>query len=97
MIDKTKSYLDSRFEMKDMGETSYVLGIKISRDQGSRMLYLDQERYFEKILKRFEIKGCKPVDAPTAKGQNWLNQCIHKMIRKIIKWVKYHMPKLWTV
>lgn len=31
-INKTKSYLGSRFEMKDIGETSYVLGIKIFRD-----------------------------------------------------------------
>ena len=29
MIEKTKSYLGSKFEMKDMGEASYVLGIKI--------------------------------------------------------------------
>lgn len=32
MTNKTKTYLGSRFEMKNIGETSYVLGIKISRN-----------------------------------------------------------------
>lgn len=41
MINKTKSYLGYWFEMKDMDDASYVLGIKICRNQGSGMLYLD--------------------------------------------------------
>ena len=33
MIDTTKKWLSSNFEMKDMGEASYVLGVKIIRDR----------------------------------------------------------------
>lgn len=69
IINKTKSYLGSLFKMKDIDEGSYILGIKISRNQGSRMLYLDQERYLKTILKRFEMEWCKPVTTPTIKGQ----------------------------
>ena len=32
LIDVTKKWLSSNFEMKDMGEANYVLGIKILRD-----------------------------------------------------------------
>lgn len=55
MIAKTKPYLGSMFEMKDMGEAMYVLGIRITRDRDSRLLYLDQEKYLEKVLKKFNM------------------------------------------
>ena len=37
MIDTTKKWLSSNFEMKDMGEASYVLGVKIVRDRIKRL------------------------------------------------------------
>ncbi|KAL0427554.1 UNVERIFIED_CONTAM: hypothetical protein Slati_2930200, partial [Sesamum latifolium] len=39
------------FFMKDMGEASYILGIKICRDRSRRMLGLTQSSYIEKVLK----------------------------------------------
>ena len=38
MIDTTKKWLSSNFEMKDMGKASYVLGVKIIRDRIKRIL-----------------------------------------------------------
>ena len=38
LIDSTKGWLSSNFEMKDMGEASYVLGVKIIRDRSKRLL-----------------------------------------------------------
>jgi hypothetical protein len=58
MINKTKTFLASKFEMKDMGVTTYVLEIKISRDKILKLLYLNQENYIEKILKRFRMDNC---------------------------------------
>ena len=40
MINTAKRWLSSNFEMKDMGETSYVLGVKIIKDCAKRFLYL---------------------------------------------------------
>jgi hypothetical protein len=42
--------------MKDIGEAIYVLGIWISRGTNSRLLYLDQEKYANKVFKRFNAK-----------------------------------------
>ena len=36
MRQSIKSWLNSKFEMKDMGEASYVLGIKIMRNRKCR-------------------------------------------------------------
>ena len=40
MIVATKEWLSSNFEMKDMGEASYVLGVKILRDRSRKFLSL---------------------------------------------------------
>jgi hypothetical protein len=60
MISKTKIFLASKFEMKNMGTASYVWGIRISRDRNSKLLYPDQEKYMKKILKSFKMDNCKP-------------------------------------
>ena len=40
LIDVTKKWLSSNFEMNDMGEASYVLDVKIFRDRSKRLLGL---------------------------------------------------------
>jgi len=48
---RTESFLASKFDMKDMGETSIILGIKIIR-KGDNIL-LSQDHYVEKLLRKF--------------------------------------------
>ena len=50
-----KSWLSSNFEMKDMGNAVYILGVKISRDRSRRLLSLSQETYINKVLERFNM------------------------------------------
>ena len=45
--------------MKDLGEASYFLGIKIYRDRSKRILGLSQSRYIDLILKRFNMEESK--------------------------------------
>ena len=64
MIDTTKRWLSSNFEMKDMGEASYVLGLKIVRDRAKRFLGLSQETYIKRMLERYHMQDSKPMDTP---------------------------------
>ena len=50
--------------MKDMGEASYVIGVKILRDHSKRLLSLSQETYIKKMLQRYHMHDCKPMDTP---------------------------------
>ncbi|KAL0373445.1 UNVERIFIED_CONTAM: Retrovirus-related Pol polyprotein from transposon RE1 [Sesamum radiatum] len=59
MLGNIKVWLSSQFSMKDMGEASYILGIKIYRDRSKRMLGLTQSSYIEKVLKRFKMDNSK--------------------------------------
>ncbi|KAL0405901.1 UNVERIFIED_CONTAM: hypothetical protein Slati_3904000 [Sesamum latifolium] len=49
MLGDIKEWLFTQFSMKDMGEASYILGIKIYRDRSRRMLGLTQSSYIEKV------------------------------------------------
>jgi hypothetical protein len=69
MIVATKGWLSSNFEMKDMGEADYILGVKIFRDRSKKLLGLLQQTYIKKILECFQMNDCKPIDNPIAKGE----------------------------
>ena len=58
LLDDTKTFLQKHFEMKDMGEATYVLGIKIKRDRMRGLLGLSHRAYIDKVLKRFNMSSC---------------------------------------
>ena len=67
-LDSVKAQLSSRFEMKDMGEAQFILGVQIRRDRANRRLYLSQAEYVRTVLERFNMLDCKPVASPMATG-----------------------------
>ena len=48
--------------MKDLGEASVILGIKITRSKEG--ISLNQSQYIEKILKKYDYFDCKPTSTP---------------------------------
>ncbi|GJZ44629.1 hypothetical protein Tco_0591884 [Tanacetum coccineum] len=50
--------------MKDLGEATYILGIKIIHDRSKWLIALSQSAYLEKILKRFWMENSKKGYAP---------------------------------
>jgi hypothetical protein len=65
---ETKDFLSTHFDMKDLGETSYVLGIEIHQDRRNGVLGLSQKSYIEKVLKKFNMHKCNPTSALIVKG-----------------------------
>ena len=62
--------------MKDMGDASYVIDIKIYRDSYRGVLGLSQETYINKVLERFRMKNCSSSIGPIVKGdRSNLKQC----------------------
>ena len=59
IVSKSKLFLESKFEMKDMGEASVILGVKVIR-KGNNIL-LSQEQYTEKRLRKFGYYDFKSV------------------------------------
>ncbi|KAG9450499.1 hypothetical protein H6P81_010464 [Aristolochia fimbriata] len=67
MVLRIKEWLKTQFDMKDMGEALFILGIKIERDRKVKKLSLSQERYLDSVLKRFGVVGWKTIDSPIYK------------------------------
>jgi hypothetical protein len=55
---ETKRFLSSNFDMKDLSEASFILGIEIYRDRRKGVLELSQKTYLENILKKFSMHEC---------------------------------------
>lgn len=66
---KLKMYLNSNFKMKDMGEARFVLGMQIQRDRTKGTIYIDQKRYINDILTRFNMTECNPASTPMDSNQ----------------------------
>ena len=49
VINETKNILRSHFDMKNLGEANFILGMKITKKCGE--IFLNQSHYVEKILK----------------------------------------------
>ena len=71
LLMETKKFLSSNFDMKDLGEASFVLGIEIHRDRRKGVLGLSQKAYIEKVLKKFSMHACSPSPAPIVKGDRF--------------------------
>jgi len=64
---EAKKELRSSYEIKDLGEAKYILGMKIERtDDGS--IKLSQRAYSERVLERFGMAEAKPHSTPLPPG-----------------------------
>ncbi|KAH9680956.1 hypothetical protein KPL71_026757 [Citrus sinensis] len=56
--------LSSTFEMKDLGAAKKILGVQLKRDRKNGILSLTQHKYIRKVLEKFNMDKCKPVQTP---------------------------------
>lgn len=69
IIARAKGSLQSCFEVKDMGEVNYILGIHVKRDKQLGLCHLSQRRYVCMLLDRFGMTDCHPVKMPINTGE----------------------------
>jgi hypothetical protein len=68
IIQDVKTQLSSKFDMKDLGAANFILGMEIKRDRENMKLWLNQRKYVETILQRFNMQECKPIKVPIPVG-----------------------------
>ncbi|KAL6318326.1 hypothetical protein AAG906_039418 [Vitis piasezkii] len=68
LLRETKEHLSKNFQMVDMGEANYVIGIEIFRNRSRGVLGLSQKGYIDRVLERFNMQSCSSGVAPILKG-----------------------------
>ena len=63
-VQKLNAQLKWEIDIKDLREAKKFLGMKITRDRGSGRLWLSQENYILKALKRFTMIEARPITTP---------------------------------
>ncbi|KAB2632563.1 polyprotein (retrotrasposon protein) [Pyrus ussuriensis x Pyrus communis] len=61
-ISRLQRNLAAEFEMKNLGDLKYFLGVEVARS--SKGIFLSQRKYVLDLLKETGMLGCKPVDTP---------------------------------
>jgi hypothetical protein len=67
-IKQVISELKSHFKLRELGPTSWLLGVEIVRDRSKRTLSLSQRQYVLSLLERFGMSDCNPVVTPMDTG-----------------------------
>ncbi|XP_040934552.1 uncharacterized mitochondrial protein AtMg00810-like [Gossypium hirsutum] len=66
------------FEMSDLGQMTYFLGMKVQRTHSG--IFLGQKTFAAKILSKFSMKNCKPTSTPMAIGMKLSSQGDYEQI-----------------
>ncbi|RVW72252.1 Retrovirus-related Pol polyprotein from transposon RE1 [Vitis vinifera] len=61
-LQKLKKYLSEEFEVKDLGNLKYFLGMEVARSR--KGMVVSQRKYILDLLKETSMLGCKPIDTP---------------------------------
>ena len=56
-----KAMLESEYEMSDLGELHFCLGVEFVRDRAARTITMSQGKYAVDVLKPFGMEDCKAV------------------------------------
>ena len=64
---ESHALLKQRFNITDLGESRFMLGMRITRNRRAKTIKLDQELYITKALEKFGLDRCKTAPTPGVK------------------------------
>jgi len=82
IINTTKMWLSLNFEIKNMGEASYVLGVKIIKEHAKRLLDLTLKTYIKTMLEHYHMQDNKLMDTPVDKSLSLSHNMCPKTLEK---------------
>jgi len=98
LIDQVRDQLKSEFDIKELGELKYCLGIEVVRNRKLKTIQINQASMIQRVAERFQVQECKniyiPADANsrlTKPSDEDKNQAINKPYRELVGSLMYIM------
>ena len=63
-MNEFKASLSKHFEMSNLGELTWILGIQVQCDRPSKTISLSQMVYIDSLVKRFNLGDTPPLSTP---------------------------------
>jgi hypothetical protein len=67
-IEERKAEMGKVWEIKDVGESKYFLGMRVQQDLNAGNIKLTQWPYWEHVINRFDLKHIHPRNTPLPVG-----------------------------
>ena len=67
-VDLAKRELARIYEVKDLGDPTFILGMAIHRDPTTGSITLSQKAYLKRVLEQFNMVDCNPRHTPLPSG-----------------------------
>jgi len=64
VVQDLKDVLSSIFDLRDMGDATYFLGMEIQRSRSDHVLLLSQRRFSNELVHKFGLSDAKPKSVP---------------------------------
>ncbi len=59
-----KKALSEKFDVKDLGELNYFLGVQVIQDDKDGKVWIGQPIFTESVLKKYGMEEAKPIKTP---------------------------------
>ena len=69
-IQRDKEALKARYQMSDLGEIAWILGMHVTRDRQAGLITLSQEKYIKDVLERFGKSSVRPISTPALANEH---------------------------
>ena len=63
---EVKEAITNQFQVKDMGELKYILGVTVDQKTNPGGIWIGQPGYTERVLQKFNMEDAKPVSTPVS-------------------------------
>ena len=68
-MEQVKKIIGKYFKVKDMGDLSYFLGVKVVQNKQNGSIWIGQPLYTEAVLKKFNMDQAKAAKTPVNASQ----------------------------
>jgi hypothetical protein len=71
-INQDKEALRQHYQMTDLGEMGWILGIRVTRDREKRTISLCQQKFINDTLERYGMQNARPISSPALANEHLL-------------------------